>query len=113
MSFEVITGLCLHRTDCDEWIGAIEVSLVRFKPLSDTERTLYLDSGQWEGKSGAYGVQDHDPFVSVIQGSFSNVVGLPMERLELLLQSYPELSESLIGEPVKSPASLSRSGADA
>jgi septum formation protein len=84
---EVITGLCLHRTDSDQWIGAIEVSLVRFKPLSDTERTLYLGSGRWEGKSGAYGVQDHDPFVSVVQGSFSNVVGLPMERLALLLET--------------------------
>jgi septum formation protein len=84
---EVITGLCHHRTECEEWIGAIEISLVRFKPLSDTERTLYLDSGRWEGKSGAYGVQDRDPFVSVVQGSFSNVVGLPMERLASLLES--------------------------
>jgi septum formation protein len=87
---EVITGLCLYRTDRDEWIGAIEVSLVRFKPLSDCERTLYLDSGRWEGKSGAYGVQDCDPFVSVVHGSFSNVVGLPMERLAALLETCGE-----------------------
>ena len=87
---EVITGLCLHRTDRDEWIGAIEISLVRFKPLSDSERKLYLDSGRWEGKSGAYGVQDRDPFVSVVQGSFTNVVGLPMERLASLLETCGE-----------------------
>jgi septum formation protein len=87
---EVITGLCLHRTDCEQWIGAIEVSLVRFKPLSDIERVRYLDSGRWEGKSGAYGVQDRDPFVSVVHGSFSNVVGLPMERLASLLETCGE-----------------------
>ena len=39
-------------------------------------------------------MQDHDPFVSVVRGSFSNVVGLPIERLETLLQTYPWLGSS-------------------
>lgn len=90
---EVITGLCLYRVDRHEWIGAVEVSIVRFRPLDDRERGDYLDSGRWEGKSGAYGVQDRDPFVSVANGSFSNVVGLPMERLAALLASYRSLAE--------------------
>jgi septum formation protein len=85
---DVITGLCLYLADRDEWLGAVEVSVVRFRPLSDPERKAYLDSGRWEGKSGAYGVQDRDPFVSVVRGSFSNVVGLPMERLASLLRSW-------------------------
>jgi septum formation protein len=84
---DVITGLCLYRAERSEWIGAIEISVVRFKPLSEFERTAYLDSNRWEGKSGAYGVQDRDPFVSVVHGSFSNVVGLPMERLASLLET--------------------------
>lgn len=88
---EVITGLCLYRADRPEWLGAVEISIVRFRPLSDSERRAYLDSGRWEGKSGGYGVQDHDPFVTVAGGSFSNVVGLPMERLADLLAAYPEL----------------------
>ncbi len=87
---DVITGLCLYRAGRDEWIGAIERSIVQFRPLSNAERTAYLESNRWAGKSGGYGVQDNDPFVSVVQGSFSNVVGLPMERLALLLRSYPE-----------------------
>ena len=87
---DVITGLCLYRAGRDEWIGAVETSVVRFKPLSDLERTAYLDSNRWEGKSGGYGVQDRDPFVSVLIGSFSNVVGLPLERLALLLRAFPE-----------------------
>ncbi len=90
---DVITGLCLYRAGRDEWIGAVERSVVRFRPLSDAERTDYLRSNRWAGKSGAYGVQDNDPFVSVVRGSFSNVVGLPMERLAQLLRTYPEFTE--------------------
>ncbi len=88
---EVISGLCLYRADRMEWIGAVEVSVVRFRPLDDREREAYLDSRRWEGKSGGYGVQDRDPFVMVAGGSFSNVVGLPMERLAALLERYPAL----------------------
>lgn len=84
---QVITGLCLYRAEADEWKGTVEESTVRFRRLSDLERTAYLESKRWEGKSGAYGVQDGDPFVSVVRGSFSNVVGLPLERLKRLLES--------------------------
>ena len=35
---EVISGICLYRAERDEWIGAVEVSVVRFKPLSERER---------------------------------------------------------------------------
>jgi septum formation protein len=89
---EVISGLCLYWAGRDEWVGAIEFSVVRFRVLDDGERRAYLDSGRWEGKSGAYGVQDRDPWVSVVSGSFSNVVGLPMERLADLLKRYPSLN---------------------
>ncbi|MHC5538116.1 Maf family protein [Singulisphaera rosea] len=89
---EVLTGLCLYRADRDEWVGAVEVSTVRFRVLEHDERQSFLDSGRWEGKAGAYGVQDHDPFVSVVGGSFTNVVGLPMERLAALLRDYSALT---------------------
>ena len=89
---DVISGICLFRAGSDEWVGAVEVSVVQFRRLSDEERNRYLDSNRWEGKSGAYGVQDRDPFVHVKNGSFSNVVGLPIERLAELLQDYPGLT---------------------
>ncbi|WP_165227680.1 Maf family protein [Aquisphaera insulae] len=89
---EVVTGLCLFRPERSVWVGATEVSIVRFRNLSDAERVGYLDSNRWEGKSGGYGVQDHDPFVAVRRGSFSNVVGLPMERLQELLAEHPALT---------------------
>ena len=88
----VISGVCLYHAGRQEWLGAVEVSVVRFRPLDDAERAAYLDSGRWEGKSGAYGVQDRDPFVSVVRGSFSNVVGLPMERLAAMLERYAAMA---------------------
>ncbi len=91
---DVISAICLYRADRHEWVGAVEVSVVRFRTLSAEERRQYLDTERWRGKSGAYGVQDRDPFVSVVRGSFSNVVGLPMERLAKLLEEYPLLTKN-------------------
>jgi septum formation protein len=89
---DVLTAVCLVRAENWEWAGAVETSVVRFRALTDAERAGYLDSLRWQGKAGAYGVQDRDPFVEVVRGSFSNVVGLPMERLEALLRGHPGLT---------------------
>jgi septum formation protein len=88
---DVITGLCLYRAHHREWLGAVETSVVHFRILTDPERLAHLDSGRWLGKAGAYGVQDNDPFVEVTSGSWSNVVGLPMERLGALLERYSQI----------------------
>lgn len=88
----ILTGLCLYRADRREWIGAVETSLVHVRRMTEEERQAHLDSGRWEGKAGAYGVQDDDPIVSVTSGSWSNVVGLPLERLEQLIRDYPSIT---------------------
>lgn len=88
----VATGLCLVRAGRGDWVGAVERSIVRFRPLTTAERTGYLDSGRWRGKAGAYGLQDDDPWVRIAEGSWSNVVGLPMERLAALLGEFPRLT---------------------
>lgn len=85
---EVVTGVCLYRADLNEWAGASEVSVVRFRPLTDSERAGYLVSDRWEGKAGAYGLQDDDPWIRVVSGTWSNVVGLPMERLARMLRDH-------------------------
>jgi len=89
---DVLTAICLYQAERNEWVGAVETSVVRFKALTDEERNAYLDGARWDGKAGAYGVQDRDPFVQVAQGSISNVVGLPMERLASLLREFPSLT---------------------
>lgn len=56
-------------------------------------RELYLASGEWRGKAGAYGIQDvGDQLVERIDGSVSNVVGLPIEAVRPLLERIERLA---------------------
>jgi septum formation protein len=56
------------------------------KPLTDAEVEAYLQTRKWEGCSGAYAIElPDDPYLSVVEGSVSNVIGLPMESLERAL----------------------------
>jgi septum formation protein len=82
---ELWTAVTLWRRPDGLQVCWQEVSRVRMKPLSEPELAAYIASGAWEGKSGAYAVAEDDPFVTVAAGSFSNVVGLPMESLALAL----------------------------
>lgn len=91
---QVITGVALIDPTGIR-ILASETTDVRMRPMSPTELDEYIAAGQWRGKAGAYGIQDrNDAFVECLEGSFSNVVGLPMERLnglfaQLLLRHCP------------------------
>jgi septum formation protein len=56
------------------------------RDAADVEVEQYLDSGEWEGKAGAYAIQETgDRFVAAVEGSFTNVVGLPMELVQRML----------------------------
>ena len=79
---ELWTGVCLWRAK-DGWqLQWQEVSRVRMKELSDAEIDAYLTTRKWEGCSGAYAIQEEgDPYLTVVAGSVSNVIGLPMESL--------------------------------
>jgi septum formation protein len=55
-------------------------------PLDDAELERYLATRQWRNNSGAYAVlEEGDPYVSVVEGTVSNVIGLPMETLGRVL----------------------------
>jgi septum formation protein len=79
----VLTGWCLLRTkDGLSWSG-VEQTEITMRPWSDFEIQAYLESGEWEGKCGAYGLQlPQDPFVTRMNGSASNVIGIPLETLD-------------------------------
>jgi septum formation protein len=62
------------------------VSQVAFKRLSDQEVVGYLATGEWHGKAGGYAIQGRAAaMVSWMQGSYSNVVGLPLFETAQLL----------------------------
>jgi septum formation protein len=85
---ELWTGVTLWRRPDDLQFLWQEVSRVHFKSMSDHELDAYLATRTWQGCSGAYAIQEKDdPYVRVVEGSTSNVIGLPMERLEKVLAS--------------------------
>jgi septum formation protein len=67
-------------------VTRLVTTLVRFKRLSPAERDDYLASLEWQGKAGGYAIQGRAAaFIPWINGSYSNVVGLPLvETLGLL-----------------------------
>ncbi len=85
---EVITGLAImHQNKGIEKIASDTTVVV---PRAITEKQIddYIALGQWEGKAGAYGIQgDADTFVDHLEGSYTNVVGMPMELFGLLYGS--------------------------
>jgi septum formation protein len=84
---ELWTGVCLWRRPDDLQVAWQEMTVVHFKALSDEELDRYLATRQWQGCSGAYAIQERDdPFVRVVRGSMSNVIGLPLESLRSNLQ---------------------------
>jgi septum formation protein len=81
------TGVCLWHRPSDMQITWQELSRVEMKSLSAEEIETYLQTRQWVGCSGAYAIaMPTDPYLTVIEGSTSNVIGLPMESLQLQLE---------------------------
>ncbi len=64
------------------------VTTVAFKRLTEREIECYIAGGEWHGKAGGYAIQGRAAvFVRFINGSYSNVVGLPLYETERLLES--------------------------
>lgn len=84
----VYSGLCLWRRPADVVSVRVCRSRLRMEEVSDADLEDYLDSGQWEGKAGAFGYQDELDWIHLTQGSESNVVGLPLELLAEMLREY-------------------------
>jgi septum formation protein len=93
---DVLTGVTLLDARTGKCLIRHDRTAVTMRRMTDVEMEAYLDSGAWEGKAGAYGIQDYaDAFVERIEGSFTNVVGLPMELLARMLREW--------GAPVPQP----------
>jgi septum formation protein len=81
----VYSGLCVWKRPQDRFEVAVEMTRLKMEPISDEEIEAYLDTDLWVGKAGAFGLQDRQGWIELIEGSESNVVGLPMELLASLL----------------------------
>jgi septum formation protein len=84
---ELWTGVVLWRRPDNVQIVWQECTRLFSRKLSAQELDAYLATDAWVGRSGAYAIQeDNDPFLSIVDGSLTNVIGLPMESLERQLQ---------------------------
>ena len=83
---EVITGLAVRAWPEEELAGETVESRVTFAPLTEEEIDWYAATGEGMDKAGAYALQGIGAlFITSVEGSYTNVIGLPLERL------YPHL----------------------
>lgn len=84
---QVITGIAIiskHNKIID-----YEISHVKFKKLSTKKIEKYIDTGEYKDKAGAYGIQGYgELLVDWIEGSYSNIVGLPVSKIDDILENY-------------------------
>jgi septum formation protein len=70
-------------------LPASELSKVHFRPLTSHEIDSYLASGEWQGKAGAYAIQETGGgLVAALEGDFDNVVGLPIKLIHELFSQH-------------------------
>jgi septum formation protein len=84
----VLSGLCLWPAPKGQPQVRVAITRLRMDALSEQQLNEYLASGLWEGKAGAFGYQDGIDWVHVLEGSASNVVGLPMELLAEMIAAW-------------------------
>ncbi len=85
---EVITGVCLLSNEKSQVFST--VSRVHFEPISEEEITYYIDHYQPFDKAGAYAIQEWIGHckISKIEGTYSNIMGLPMESVYKKLMAF-------------------------
>ena len=94
----VATGVALRR-GARRWTRLVETQ-VRLKRLADAEIAAYLACGEWRGKAGGYAIQGvAAAFAAAINGSYSNVVGLPLTETAGLLEAAGRPPRYAEGEP--------------
>lgn len=86
---QVVTGLCLIHLRAHRERLFAEITDVRFRPLSETEIQAYLERIHPLDKAGAYAIQEFgEMIVEEVNGSYTNVIGLPIERVQAELASW-------------------------
>ncbi len=86
----VITGLCVLDTRTGRRVAGRVSTAVTMTPMTEAQIGEYVRSGEADGKAGAYAIQETaDRYVEKVEGSFTNVVGLPIERLREILDALP------------------------
>ena len=81
---------------CKDKIDSLRVvtSVVKMKRLTENEIKSYIETDEWKGKAGAYGIQGSaEKFIQFISGSYTNIVGLPLNQVYGSLNSIGYYNE--------------------
>ena len=81
---------------CKDKIDSLRVvtSVVKMKRLTENEIKSYIETNEWKGKAGAYGIQGSaEKFIQFISGSYTNIVGLPLNQVYGSLNSIGYYNE--------------------
>ena len=85
----VITGISIIKANTNIKIIDYETTTVRFRHLSEDQIMRYIHTKEPMDKAGAYGIQGYGQIlVEKIDGCYSNVVGLPLVKLDYLLNKF-------------------------
>ena len=86
---KVITGVAIVRLKDGTELSETDTTIVYPKKLTAEQIAKHIKGGSWQGKAGAYAIKETgDEFVERIEGSLTNVMGLPMELLQKLLEKF-------------------------
>ena len=87
------SGISLYLPEKGKRLCRVVQTVVKFRLLNEDDIDQYIASGEWDGKAGGYAIQGSaQRFIPAINGSYSNVVGLPLNEVCRLLQQagiYP------------------------
>jgi len=97
---DVVTGVTLLDAATRRRLIAHDTTRVIMREMPPEVLEEYLAGGDWQGKAGAYGIQDSgDRFIERIEGSFTNVVGLPMELVAAMMKQWTRQQAAPSPEP--------------
>lgn len=86
---QVISGVTILESNTGKKLERLVVSYVYMRELSDEEIAEYVTTHEVLDKSGSYAIQEiGDKFVEKIEGSFTNIMGLPVEEVKEMLQEF-------------------------
>ncbi len=96
---KLISAIAVTRTFNDKIISDYDITSVSFLDLSIDEIKLYIKTGEWKERAGAYSIRNKASlFIDKIEGSPSNVIGIPMHKLFLILKN--EFNYNLLGQKI-------------
>jgi len=92
----LITGFAITDTDKPKIIVDYDITSVKFLSLSENDIRDYIKSNEWKGRAGAYSIRERASlFIKSVNGSISNVIGLPMQKIYVILKN--EFNLNLLG----------------